>query len=382
MADDGALPDLGALRARLVSLARAHADGTLDEEAYATRRREAERALGDALLASTPPPATVRPSGRLVASLAIAVVVVAVAGYAWRGAPSLAGLGTPPPPAPVAADASREAGIRQIAAMVDSLAARLRERPDDAEGWTMLGRSYMVLERFPEAVAAYRHAESLEPRNAVLLADLADALAAAGDGHPTAESEALLARALAIDPKQPKALALAGTVAFDRGDYGTAVAQWQKIADALPPDGEFHRQVMANIDEARRRGGLSATASTKTGPATAREAIGGTVTLGEGLASQASPDDTVFVYAHPVGARMPLAVVRAKAADLPLHFRLDDTMAMTPTMKLSGQKQVVVTARISKSGNALTQPGDLVGDSGPVTPGTANVAITIDGRAP
>jgi cytochrome c-type biogenesis protein CcmH len=268
--------------------------------------------------------------------------------------------------------------------MVDTLAQRLAQRPDDAEGWTMLGRSYMVLERYGEAVAAYRNAATLEPRNAALLADFADAIAAAGDGRATTESEDLLKRALAVDPRQPKALALAGTIAFDRGDYRSAMAEWQKIADTLPPDSEFHRQVVANIDEARRRGNLPAAAAAAASVPVpgGHEAVTGTVTLSATLAAQAAPDDTVFVYAHPVGGRMPLAVMRAKAADLPLHFKLDDSMAMAPTMKLSGQQQVVVTARVSKSGNAITQSGDLVGDSAPIAPGTAGLAITIDAKAP
>jgi cytochrome c-type biogenesis protein CcmH len=187
------------------------------------------------------------------------VVVVAIVGYGVTGSPSLATRGEPPPAA-AADNGEREASLKQIAAMVDKLASRLQQRPDDAEGWKMLARSYSVLGRYGDALPAYRRAVALNPKDAGLLADQADAVAAANGGQQNAESVALIDRALALDPSQPKALALSGTIAFERGDFATAVSQWQKIADALPPDSDFHRQVMENIDEARRRGGLPAAA--------------------------------------------------------------------------------------------------------------------------
>jgi len=384
---------IAAIRARLVALDDAHAGGALDDAAYQSARRDAERALGDAVLAAptpaeTPPVRRAKPSGRLVVLLGLVVVIVAVGGYALTGSPSLAGLGS----APVAADSAansaagsdREVGVQQIAEMVDRLAARLKERPDDAEGWTMLARSYAVLGRYRDALPAYRRAVELQPKDAGLLADYADTVTMTNDGKANAESIALIDRALALDPAQPKALALAGTVAFERGDYAGAVAQWQKIADALPPDGEFHHQVMANIDEARRRGGIAAPDAPPAPKVVAggREALTGTVSLAPALAAAASPDDTVFVLARPESGRMPLAVFRATVKDLPLRFRLDDSMAMTPTMKISDMKQVVVAARISKSGNALSRPGDLLGQTGPVAPGTHDLAIEIKDVVP
>ena len=338
-----------------------------------------------------------RPSKRLVASLMVLVVAIAIAGYAFTGSPSLARLGASSnatvaksdAPGVSAGDAAgdtttgRELGLQQIAERVDKLAERMKSRPDDAEGWTMLARSYAVLGRYAEAVPAYRRATQLEPKNAGLLADYADALGAASEGHVTPEFSALLERALAIDPLQPKALALAGTVAFERGDFAQAAAQWQRIADSLPPASEFRQQVQANIDEARRRESLTANISPSKGAAssvTSSRAAGvsGTVTLAPALVTRVAPTDTVFVFARSAeGGRMPLAVVRATVADLPLHFKLDDSMAMT-TMKLSDAKQVIVGARISKSGNAIPQAGDLSGESGPIAPEKDDVAIAID----
>jgi cytochrome c-type biogenesis protein CcmH len=387
-APDALGAQIAAIRARLLALADAHAAGTLDDAAYEAARRESERALSDAVLAGPTDgvKTATRPSRGLVVGVVLVVVVIALGGYAFKGSPTLAGLGTPPAPPEVAsapASSEREIGLAQIAEMVDKLATRLKDRPDDAEGWTMLARSYTVLARYRDALPAYQHAVALQPKNAGLMADYADAMAAANDGKQTAESEALIARALTIDPNQPKALALAGTVAFDRGDFAIAVQRWQKIADALPPGSEFHQQVMANIDEARRRGGMppaaaSAVASAPAAKASAgHEALTGIVTLDPSLAARVSPNDTVFVLARPESGRMPLAVFRATVKDLPLRFKLDDSMAMTPTMKISDMKQVIVAARVSKSGNAITQPGDLSGEVGPVAPGSKDLAIVI-----
>ena len=389
MPDDALSGPIAAIRARLLALADAHAHGTLDAEAYETARRDAERALSDAIL-SEPAIRTARPSWRLITGSVAVVLVIAFGGYAYTGSPSLVGLGAKPQ-APITAGpesaggSEREIGLAQIAEMVDKLAARLKDRPDDAEGWTMLARSYTVLSRYREALPAYRRAVELQPKNASLIADYSDATAAANDGKANAASIALIDRALAIDAKQPKALALAGTIAFDRGDYAEAVNRWQVIADALPPGSEFHQQVVANIDEARRRGGLSPSASvapTAVAAAAGHEALTGTVTLDPALAGKVSPTDTVFVLARPESGRMPLAVFRATVKDLPLRFRLDDSMAMTQTMKISDMKQVIVAARVSKSGNAISQPGDFSGESKPVAPGTSNLTIAIANEVP
>jgi len=289
--------------------------------------------------------------------------------------------------APAASASSAEqTGLQQIAAMVDALAERMKGRPDDAEGWTMLARSYTVLGRFADALPAYRRASELIPGSAGLLADYADAVAATRGTVNNPESIALLERALASDPGHPKALALAGTVAYDRADYAAAIAHWQKIADRLPPDSPLLAQVQASIAEARERaaGGAAppGTPASRAGPARAAAttaAISGHVALDPALQGRAAPGDTVFVFARAAsGPRMPLAVQRTTVGALPFAFRLDDSMAMAPNATLSGARSVIVGARISKTGNATPQPGDLYGESAPVAPGAAGVAIRID----
>ena len=388
---------LAAARDRLLALKSSFDAGAMAPSDYERERRSVERALGEAVVASMPGSAVVRPSRRLLAGLAVLVVGVAVVGYAFTGKPSMTGLAAAPrqppvdaaalaadPPASGAAGDPRQTGLQQIAAMVDSLAARMKERPDDGEGWTMLARSYTVLGRFGEAVPAYAKAAVLLPTNAGLLADYADAVAAQKGTVGNPESLALIDRALAADPKHPKALALAGTAAYDRGDFAGAVVRWQKIADTLPAGSELLSQVQASIAEAKERmgGGASSKAPMATGtasPAAAdASAVAGTVSLDPSLAGQAAPDDTVFVFARAAeGPRMPLAVKRARVADLPLTFRLDDSMAMSPAAKISSTHSVVVSARVSKSGNAMPQPGDLSGESKAIAPGTSGIVIRI-----
>ena len=330
-----------------------------------------------------------RPSGRLLIGLSACVLGLAIAGYAWKGSPGLKPVTAAAAAAP---DAEEQAARLQIEAMVDKLAQRLKDKPDDATGWLMLGRSYTVLGRIDDALPAYAKSVALRGDDATALADYADALATKNGGQATPESDALVARALAAQPRHLKALALAGTSAFERADYAGAVRQWEKMAQVLPPDSPDAPRLQASLAEARKRGGIAAppamASASATAPATANAAtattaaadtsVSGTVTLAPALAAKASPTDTVFIFARAAqGPRMPLAVLRAQVKDLPISYKLDDSMAMAPTAKLSGAAQVIVGARISKSGNAIPQPGDLAGEAAPVAPGARGVAITI-----
>ncbi|MDQ2927350.1 MAG: tetratricopeptide repeat protein [Caldimonas sp.] len=382
---------LATARGRLQQLGSMRDAGTLDAKHYERERRTIEREIGEHLLGRAETRA--KPSRRLVGGLAVMVLAIAAIGYWKTGSPSLARLGPDSASAvSVAAAAAPDAnasgaphdGLQQIAAMVDKLEARMKERPDDAQGWLMLARSYSVLGRFDQALPAYKRADELQPNNATLLSDYADAVAASRGSVDNPESVALVARALVADPAQPKALALSGTIAFDRGDYKGAIERWQKMADALPADSDMLKQVQASIAEARQRVGASPApaappAAINKAVAAAGSSVSGTVTLAPALAVQAARDDTVFVFARAVGGgRMPLAVQRAKVSDLPLSFKLDDSMAMTPTATLSSAKLVIIGARISKSGNAIPQAGDLSGEAAPVAPGTSGIAIRID----
>ena len=404
--------ELATLRQQLLQLKSLHEQGVLDAARYEESRAPLERKLVDAVTAAgagtagtagataataaTAVPAAgeapPRPSRALVAGLSSLVVMVACAGYLWTGAPELIS-GTPRAAAPASADAApgeaQTPGPAQISAMVEKLAARLKDTPDDAQGWSMLARAYAVLGRTEDAVPAYAKAVALRGDDASLLADYADVLAVRNGRKLDGEPMQLVARALQIDPVNPKALALAGTAAFDNKDFAGAVAQWEKLLQAVPAGSDYHAQVQAGIAEARQLGKMppsavpavnDANAAAAAAPAVAAKgaSISGSVSMASALAAQAAPGDTVFVFARAAeGSRLPLAVLRKQVKDLPFDFELDDSMAMSPAAKLSGAAQVVVGVRVSKTGEAMPQDGDLTGQSAPVVPGAKGLKIAI-----
>jgi len=255
--------------------------------------------------------------------------------------------------------------VVHLETMVKRLAAHLRENPDDTAGWKLLGRSYASLERFPEAADAYAKAAVRAPRDAQLLADLAEALAMARGRRLEGEPEQLIARALELEPANLKALALAGTAAFARKDYAGAAAHWEKMLPLVTPDSEDARSIQASVEEARSL--------------MDKREVKGTVSLSSKLKTKVSPEDTVFIFARAAeGPPMPLAVLRKQVRDLPLAFSLDDSMAMAPGMTLSAHSRVVVVARISRSGSATPQTGDLQGLSAPVANDAEDVNVVID----
>jgi len=267
----------------------------------------------------------------------------------------------------------------QIEGMVERLAARMKEKPEDAEGWAMLGRSYAVLDRYAEAAVAYANAVKRSEPDAQLLADYADALAMAQGRNLRGEPERLIAQALKVDPRNVKALLLAGTVAFQDKKFKDAIAYWERILKVVPPDSDIADSARDSIADARALAGMpKAPPPAKPDAAAVAATVSGTVRLSPGIAAKASPDDTVFIFARPAeGPRMPLAVMRKRVRDLPTAFTLDDSMAMTPAARLSNHAQVVVGARVSRSGSPAAQPGDFEGMSTQVRPGATGIAVVI-----
>jgi cytochrome c-type biogenesis protein CcmH len=336
------------------------ASGKLAQADFDRARAEIEARLLEDVAA--PDAAPRRPGApRVAIGIAAALPVLAAAVYIAVGTPSAIA-----PPADPHAVASAE----QLEGLVERLAAKMRENPDDPQGWQLLGRSYSVLGRFHEAAEAYARAAQLAPRDAQLLVDFADALAMARGQSLEGEPEKLIRRALEIEPNNLKALALAGTLEFNRKRFADAAGYWKRMLPHVDPGTEDARIIQSNIDEALSLAG---------GKSLDGKALKGTVSLSAKLKDKASPDDTVFLYARAAeGPQVPLAVQRFKVRDLPARFSLDDAMAMAPGMTLSAHPRVVVTARISKSGQAKPQPGDLQGASEPVANDSAAVAVVID----
>jgi cytochrome c-type biogenesis protein CcmH len=402
---------LANLKSQLVQLEQQHATGGVAAPEYQARKAALERQLLDQVLAAQPPEsreATPKPSRGLVAMLSAGVIVVALAGYAWTGSPFVLGIGTAPAGSAAGAPADASTGdgaaapsitFEQIAEMTERLATRLKNQPQDAAGWAMLGRAYSVLGRNAEAIKAYETAVEQRGDDAALLADYADALAVKNNRTLAGEPMRWIRRALELDARNVKALSLAGTEAFERQDYATAVKYWEQVLEVGPKDANFIQQVNASVAEARQRGGLAAVprqsgavVAPSEGGAVVAQApvqapaqaptsgatISGTVSLNPALAGKAGSTDTVFIFARAAeGPRVPLAVLRKQVKDLPLRFTLDDSLAMSPAAKLSGASQVIVSARVSKSGNAMPASGDLVGQVGPVPVGSSGLAIEI-----
>jgi cytochrome c-type biogenesis protein CcmH len=372
--------NLAVLRDQLAELDADLARGTLTSERYEQAKLELERRVLDEVnpaeaTAGGPPSPS---SAWAAAILGAAIPVAAVALYLAVGAPGLLLSG-----APSASGPQHEITADQLDAMVAKLAAHVEKNPDDVKGWSLLARSYYVMARYPEAVRAYGRAAALAPRDADLLADYADALGMTHGRNLQGKPLELVERALAIDPDHWKALALAGTAAFDRKDYGAAIAYWERLKRVVPADSQIGQSVEASIAEARELGGAAVAAAKAPPPAGVGAKVAGRVSLAPALAAKTAPTDTVFVFARAAsGPPMPLAVLRKQVKDLPLEFALDDSMAMAPNLRLSGFAEVIVGARISRSGSASPASGDLQGLSRPVKVGATGVAVVIDSTVP
>jgi cytochrome c-type biogenesis protein CcmH len=382
-----AASNLTVFRDQLAELDADLAAGSIGREQWEAARGDLQRGLLEdvgAPAASAPAPA--KRSKAAAIAIGIAVPLVSVLLYLTLGNPQ----GLDPRKESATQGAPHQLTQEQIESMAARLAQRLESNPDDGEGWVMLARTYGALGRFAEAAGAYAKAEAKFPQNAQLLADYADTLAMAQGQSLQGKPDALVQRALQADGNNLKALALAGTVEFEKGDFAKAIEYWKRILTLLPADSEMENSVRASIKEAQDKLGGAPKSSipiaqenqggaSKSSTATAKAAsVSGTVKLAPALAARAAPEDTVFVLARPAqGSRMPLAAVRVKVKDLPLAFSFDDSMAMNPSAKLSDFAEVVVAARVSKSGNVMPQGGDLEGVSKPVRPGAAGMIVEI-----
>ncbi|MFN3884654.1 MAG: c-type cytochrome biogenesis protein CcmI [Rhodocyclaceae bacterium] len=271
----------------------------------------------------------------------------------------------------------------EIDRLVSDFAAKLENEPENYRGWAMLGRSYKALGRFPEAVRAYERTGPLLESSAELLVDYADVLAAT-QGFDT-KALAVLERALELDPKQPQGLWLRGTAAFEAKRYDKAVADWEALLALLEPGSEDARAVEANIAEARRLAGLQPTSREprKVGAGGAAPAgaptIKGRVEIASALTGKIPPQGMLMVVARPTdGSRMPVAVLRAPVDGSPIEFTLDDSLAMSPDRKPSQFAELMVEARISQTGQAAPQSGDLFGPAVKVKQGAKDVQLLID----
>jgi len=374
--------DVQAVRADIAELQRQRDANSIDLQAYESARSGLALRLLDSLAAPATSPGPRRVRGLVLATLAF-VPLLALPLYWATGTPDvLKG------DIAIAADAGEHAAVAQMQERITALEQRLASSPQDAKGWGVLGRSYAALGDYAKAASAFAKADALTPTDAQLLADYADALAMSQGRRLAGEPLQLLKRALAADPNNVKALLLAGTADFEAGRFDSAVAAWEKVATLAPQDTELIASLRQSIEEARAKTGGTAVAANAPSASNGKdagakqssgaEAVSGRVTLAASLAGNASPNDAVFIFARAAqGPRMPLAAFRLQVKDLPMDFRLDDSMAMAPQAKISSASEVIVTARISKSGDPIPKSGDLEGSSAAVKPGTGGIKLEI-----
>ena len=393
---------LAILRDQMAQLNADLAAGTIDAEQHRASSAEIERrvieetaAVEASVATATPRAGSGKPWATIVV-IALAIPLLATYGYEHLGNPAAI-----EPPAAEAAPALADGVTNdQVEVLVKQLAERMKSNPDDLEGWTLLARTYAAMQKFPEAAQAFERATALSPNDASLLADRADVMAVLQGQRAAGEPAKLIARALELDPKNLKALALAGSVAFEAGEYDKAIFYWKQARELAAPASDFANNLDQGIKDAQVAKGeppstalvqapaaapatpaIQPVAEQAAAPAAASTGarVTGRVSLSPQLAAKAAPGDTVFIFARAVeGPRMPLAILRKTVADLPIDFTLDDSMAMSPAMKLSNFPRVVVGARISKSGNAMPSPGDLSGQLSDVKLGAEGLQIVID----
>ena len=365
--------NLQILRDQLAELDADLQNGTLPQEQYESARAELERrVLDESQKGAAAGPRQI--GRRWLAPLMIGALlpVISVALYMRLG--STDGLD-------VDAYLQRQAAsitADDVAQMTARLEQHVEQNPNDAEGWAMLGRARWALQQFDASAQAWRRAAELRPNDADILTNYAEALALGAQGSLEGEPGRLLERALKADPTHPKALALSGSAAFARNDYSAAIGYWQKLLSISAGDAQLSEALETGIAEAKAR---LARAGGEVPAGTV--AVAGDVMLSPELSRSVNPDDVVFIFARAAeGPGMPLAVARVKVDELPYQFRLDDSMAITPERKISDFEQLVVGARVSRSGVATRASGDLEGFSATVVAGASDVRVVIDQRVP
>lgn len=313
-------------REQLEELAAELQRGALTKDEFERGSREIEhRIVAEFGVPAAPQPARWQPNTAAALAVGFLIPLVVALGYWQLGEPRALNAG-----------AAQQVDMKQLPALIERLSTHLKQAPQDAEGWMLLARAQASLGRYEPAALAYARALQLLPEDRDLLVEFV------------------------------KTLALAGRAEFETGNYAGAIDYWERILPFAPPESEFARTVAGSIAEARQLGG------------TAPASLQGIVSLDQAFKNKISPGDTVFILARPAeGTKMPLAVVRTTVEKLPYAFTLDDSMAMAPGAKLSNHAKVIVTARISRSGKAAPQKGDIEGSSAPVAPGATGVQVVI-----
>jgi cytochrome c-type biogenesis protein CcmH len=246
--------------------------------------------------------------------------------------------------------------------MLKRVERRLLDDPNNSDDWLMLANSYVVLKRYPEAIRALENLYRLKGDDPSLLFRYADVLAMANSGIFAGKPSELIKKALQLDPQNTMGLWLAGLVAYEEGEVKKAINYWENVLPKLEIGSEEEKNIRKYIEFAKENNNISI----QNNGSITQEKIEYSLKLSIELSpnfTNINKNKAVFIYAKPINSpnNMPIIVLRKTVADLPLLVEMNDSMSMLPSNKLSDYKSVQVLARISNSGNAKSEKGDLIG---------------------
>ncbi|BFN29027.1 formate-dependent nitrite reductase complex subunit NrfG [Pseudomonas sp. SCT] len=349
---------------RLAELVAQHGAGTLSDAQLEAGRADAARELLEDTEGSETP--RIAKLGRSVPL--IAAVLVPLVGYGlythWGASDKVQ----------MARQFSEQP--RTVEEMTAHLEQAVQDQPDSAEAWYFLGRTYMNQERPGDAAKAFSRVVEIAGRQPELLGQWAQALYFARDRKWSEELQALTDEALQSDPQELTSLGLLGIAAYEESRYQDAVRFWEQLVAALPEEDPSREAIRGGIERARQQIDGDSAVEQAQSAANAGTTLEIQVALDPKVVESVSPQDTVFVFARAVsGPPVPLAAKRLTVADLPATITLGDADAMVPSMKISSVEQVMVMARISRSGDATK--GEWMGQSEAVATGGDQSAVRL-----
>ncbi len=249
----------------------------------------------------------------------------------------------------------------QISDMVAGMKQKLKENPDDGDGWYLLARTYMYIKDYPNAQKAFARAYQFFPDDVAVILNYADAMIMSNNGEFNTTSKALVKKALELEPTSTTALWLAGMIASDEGDYQRALKLWRLLKRQLEGDPQ-QAQVISMIAKLEKHLGIEPTTEkTKSQDSGSAVAVSVTVTISDEIKAQLNDVKKVFIYAKAVnGPRFPIAAVQVESNQLPTEVVLDDQSAVMSSAKISDFENITIGAHISKSGTAIATTGDFV----------------------
>jgi len=403
--DDRKQQNIRIVQEQMAELEGSFEKGEVDSEQYSARRSELEQALildvgSDELDGAKTDDILKKVASKTswASAILLGLVVPAssIALYLYLGTPNAVALAKvpPKPEVPLTAD-----GKPDVDKLVANLHAKMRVNPENAQGWYMLGRSYMLMQRFDGAIEAYDNLLRLKPDDPDVMLMLADALSMKQQGKMEGRPETLINAALLKVPNNTTALWLSGMALEQKGQDQEALVRWKVLHPLLNGNEAEQAQLDVLIQRvetkiaAANNGADSAVAQAITDAEAADESpknqaavkeaedavkISVTISLDDKFKDQVAPEDSLFIYAKAQsGPPMPLAAKRLQVKDLPISIILNDSLAMMPQMKLSMFPKVIVGARVSKSGDAVSKDGDFYIEQGDVSHGD-EISLKID----